>query len=147
MGPVLDSHGSPAMALDIEEASKRPPSGRLLALVILGTLSAAGAVFTAGSKWGGSSTADAAARQALSAEIAAVRGGLAANVAALEVIAQRISAVEVTKTTLVPAMDRLSVQTEKLAEAVAVLRENVSAQTAEIRNLKEAVSELRAKTK
>lgn len=147
MGPVLDASGSPAKPLDVDEVGRRPPSVKLLVIVILSTLSATGAVFTIGSKWGGSANADTAARAALSSEIAAVRTGLASNVAALEAMSLRLATVEVTKTTLVPAVDRLSVQTEKLAEAVAILRENLAAQTVEIRNLKDAVGDLKAKVK
>lgn len=138
MGRVLASNGDPT--LDVEEASKRPPSIRLLALVVLGTLTATGAVFTAGSKWGGSASNDAAA-------IASVREGLAANVVAIRTLGDRIAVVEVTKTTLVPAVDRLSAQTDKLAEAVTALRVTLAEQNVEIRNLNAAVTELRAKVK
>ena len=138
MGRVLASNG--AEALDVEEASKRAPSMRLLALVVLGTLTATGAVFTAGSKWGGSTSNDAAA-------IASMREGLASNVVAIRSLSDRIAVVEVTKTTLVPAVDRLSVQTDKLAEAVTALRVTLAEQNVEIRNLNAAVSELRAKPK
>lgn len=138
MGRVLASNGD--LPLDVEEASKRPPSIRLLALVVLGTLTATGAVFTAGSKWGGSTSNDAAA-------IASMREGLAANVVALRTLGDRIAVVEVTKTTLVPAVDRLSAQTDKLAEAVTALRVTLAEQNVEIRNLNTAVTELRSKVK
>lgn len=140
MPPLLDASGAPTHALDAEEVARRPLSLRLLLLVVGGTISVAGAIFTAGSKWGGSSTADAAA-------LSAIRVGLASNVAAIEALSTRLATVETTKTTLVPAVDRLSVQTDKLAEAVGALRETLAAQNVEIRNLKDAVGELRAKVK
>lgn len=136
VGPLAGSPGDGALTQD--EAARRPLSAGFLLAVVLGTVSVVGAAFTFGTRWGG---ADASTQASV--------GALAQRAGTLEDLvrglADRVRVVEDVRSGLTPAVANLSAQTSKLAEVVAGVRENMAAQTAELRSLKEAVDNLRSR--
>lgn len=123
-------------AVTRDELARRPVAGGTLVAVVLATVAVGGAVFSFGARWGG---ADATASSATS-----VHGERIGHLAqAVEGLAKRVSIIEEIRSGLTPAVATLSAQTAKLADVVAGVRENMAAQTSEIRSLKEAVDNLR----
>lgn len=116
-----------------DEVARRPISAGLLARIVLGTAAILGATFTFGSKWGGSSAAEAELRGQVSALIETARG-----------LEGRLRLVEESKTRIAPAVENLTASTNALTAAVNAMQANLAGQTVEIRLLHEAVSELRA---
>lgn len=123
-------------AVTADDLGRRAPSVGLIAKIVGLTLALAGAVFTLGNKWGATGT-----------DIDIIRAGLATEREVRNALESRVRAVEDTKTSLSPAVATLAATTAKLGEAVVSMRENIAAQTVEIRQLREAVGELRGKIK
>lgn len=133
--PVVQNNPAPSMTT--EELKSRTPTLGLLAAILLAVLGIAGGIFTFGTRYGSSDTATASAVEAQRAALAGLREDV------LD-LATRLRNLEDVKTLLAPSVSQLAAQVEKLSEAVQGVKENLAAQTAETRNLKEAVSELRA---
>lgn len=123
--------GNGDRALSLNEASIRPASVGLIVKIVAVTVVLAGAIFTAAY---GLANRDGEI-DLLKVRVESLEAREAAVEAALQTVRESSAAGTV-------AVAQLSTVTERLAVAVSGLQQNVAAQTAEIRNLKNTIDRL-----
>lgn len=152
-----DDDGAPeggvARPLGLEEATRRPPSMGLVAKIVGLTILGAGAVFSFGMAWGRSTEDGTALVRELRKDLTSVvqdqaearhdaeEQGKAAD-AADAAQDERLKMLERVAGGLTPAVDRLTVQVEKLGTVVDTLRATVTEQVVELRYMKESMHRL-----